>query len=66
MGYYSDRTVKVARDQLLNVLEQKLSAETDVMSIMDALEYYVNTKIEAACSDLDDKINKRGQWDPDY
>lgn len=57
---YLPREYRAERD-LRKVLAENLPEEA-AEKIFDAVKEFV----EAKCADLDDKINKRGQWDPDW
>ena len=44
----------------------KLMSDDQRQEFLEALDAYVKVRINAAVKDLDDKINQRGEYDPDY
>lgn len=63
--YYWARTKEEAKEALIEALKDALP-EDKAKRVFDALENFVDKYVEAATEDLDDKINKRGMYDPDY
>lgn len=65
MSFWNSKKKEETKENLLNALLNVYHQE-DAQAILEALEAYVEIRIEDATSDLDDRINKRGEWDPDY
>lgn len=63
--YYWSRNKDEAKEALKNALADALP-EDKAKAVFDAIEAFVDIYVEAATEDLDDKINKRGIYDPDY
>lgn len=63
--YYWSRNKDEAKEALKNALADALP-EDKAKAVFDAIEALVDVYVEAATEDLDDKINKRGIYDPDY
>jgi hypothetical protein len=64
--------LKKSRETLGRMLYERFDNSTDEhidMSpndLLEAIERFIDAKIEIATNDLDDRINKRGMYDPDY
>lgn len=63
--YYWSRNKDEAKEALKNALADALP-EDKAKAVFDAIEALVDVYVETATEDLDDKINKRGIYDPDY
>lgn len=57
--------VEEAEDNLNNALEKVFDIATAKM-LEKAIKDYVDAKIKYLDNDIDDKINQRGMYDPDY
>ena len=64
--------LKNARESLGRILYERFDTSTDEHidntpnDFLAAIERFIDAKIEIAVADLDDRINKRGMYDPDW
>jgi len=64
LSNYDKERLEKSKEALIKRLRR--STTPDQRDIASAIEAFIDMKIEIALSDLDDKINKRGMYDPDY
>jgi hypothetical protein len=62
---YNERRTDEARQKLRTTLSQFIVLN-NVGDLLDAIDEYVEAKLESRLDDFRDEINKRGVYDPDY
>ena len=62
---YQKSLVEEAEDNLNSALEKVFDVATAKM-LEKSIKDYVDAKIKYLDNDIDDKINQRGMYDPDY
>lgn len=60
-----DDNVRKLKEELIVFVNESFPKVRE-RRVFDKLIEYIEAKVDAAIRDLDDKINERGVYDPDY